>query len=106
MDRPTRMIPALKRVGPVLLSVGLLAGLTAFTQPWLPFGGELYGPWSVRKAVILTSLFGGLPLALLAVGLAIYYALTGGKGGWWLASVALTVVVSFAGYLILQTLFG
>ena len=94
---------ALKRVGPVLLSIGLLTGVTAFTKPWLLFGGLLSGPWPERRVVLLTSLFGGLVLALLAVGLAIYYAMTGRKVGWWLASVALTVGVSFVGYLVLQT---
>ena len=45
-------------------------------------------------------------LALLAVALAVYYSVTGRKGRWWLASVALTVVVSFVGYQVLQTLMG
>jgi uncharacterized membrane-anchored protein len=58
----------------------------------------------VRKVVILTSVVGGPALALLAVALATYYAATGRKGGWWLASLALTVVVSFAGHQVLQTL--
>ena len=100
------MTLALKRVGAVLLSVGLLTGVTAFTKPWLLFGGLFSGPWPERRVVILTSLFGGLALALLAVALAIYYALTGRNGGWWLASVALTVGVSFVGYLALESLFG
>jgi hypothetical protein len=76
--------------------------LTAFFKPvtW-----ELAPwPWPVRKVVILTSVVGGPALALLAVALATYYAATGRKGGWWLASLALSVVVSFAGHQVLQTL--
>ncbi len=98
------MTLALKRVGAVLLSVVLLTGLTAFYKPWWLLGELLSGPYPVRRVVISASALGGPALALLAVALAIYYAATGRKGGLWLASVALTVVVSFVGYQILQTL--
>jgi hypothetical protein len=81
--------------------------LTAFYKPWFLFGeGVLPGPWPVRKVAILASFVGPPVLALLAVALAIYYAVTGRRGAWWLASVALTVVVAVAGYQILKTLMG
>lgn len=74
------MTLALKRVGSILLSVVLLTGMTAFYKPWLLLGELVSGPYPARKVVILISLFGGPALALLAVALAIYYAVTGRKG--------------------------
>lgn len=95
-----------KRAGAVLLSMALLAGLTAFFRPWFLFReGVLGGPWWL-KVVTLTRFVGPPAFALLAVALAIYYALTGRRGGWWLVGVVLTVVVSFLGYLARPKLLG